>query len=183
MNITEYKNRGDGYKCYYGKATLKKGYSFVDGDEPFYALLGTNSCYSMTELLHPDDLDDFLGAIEMLGKGTQYLTARIRCYDQQYHYLYLEMRRNGRNIDGFDTIDMELSEFMELKDRYAIYMHLIRKYREFLGLLSQCYFEYSLETDEINIYHYINVRSIPIIKCPLEKARNELLASDEPDSL
>ena len=88
MNITEYKNRGDGYKCYYGKATLKKGYRFVDGDEPFYALIGTNSCYSMTELLHPDDLDDFLGAVEMLGKGTQYLTARIRCYDQQYHYLY-----------------------------------------------------------------------------------------------
>ena len=120
MNITEYKNRGDGYKCYYGKATLKKGYRFVDGDEPFYALIGTNSCYSMTELLHPDDLDDFLGAVEMLGKGTQYLTARIRCYDQQYHYLYLEMRRNGRNIDGFDTIDMELSEFMELKDRYCL---------------------------------------------------------------
>lgn len=41
VNITEYKNRGDGYKCYYGKATLKKGYSFVDGDEPFYALLGS----------------------------------------------------------------------------------------------------------------------------------------------
>ena len=59
VNITEYKNRGDGYKCYYGKATLKKGYSFVDGDEPFYALLGTNSCYSMTELLHPDDPDYF----------------------------------------------------------------------------------------------------------------------------
>ena len=53
VNITEYKNRGDGYKCYYGKATLKKGYRFVDGDEPFYALIGTNSCYSMTD--HPDE--------------------------------------------------------------------------------------------------------------------------------
>lgn len=183
MNITEYKNHGDGHICYYGKASLKKGYYFVDGDEAFYALIGTNSCYSMKELLHPDDLADFLKAVELLEKDTQYLTVRVRCYDQKYHYLYLEMTRNGRVIDGFSSFDIEVSEFMELKDRYAVYVYLIKKYREFLGLVSRCFFEYSLETDEINIYHYINVRSIPIIKCPLESIRNDLLASDEPDSV
>ena len=52
VNISEYKNNGDGYKCYFGKTSLKKGYYFADGDESFYALVGENSCYSMTELLY-----------------------------------------------------------------------------------------------------------------------------------
>lgn len=183
MNITEYKNHGDGYICYYGKASLKKGYYFADGDEAFYALIGANSCYSLQELVHPDDVAEFLKAVELLGEGMQYQTVRVRCYDQKYHYLYLEMARNGRVMDGFHSFDIEVSEFMELKDRYAVYVQLIKKYREFLGLISWCYFEYSFETDEINIYHYVNVRSIPIIKCPLENVRNELLASDEPDAV
>ena len=100
VNITEYKNNGDGYKCYFGKTSLKKGYYFADGDESFYALVGENSCYSMTELLYPDDVSDFLDAEAHLGEGVQCLIVRMRCYDQQYHYLYFEMRRNGRELEN-----------------------------------------------------------------------------------
>lgn len=183
VNITEYKNNGDGYKCYFGKTSLKKGYYFADGDESFYALVGENSCYSMTELLYPDDVADFLDAEARLGEGVQYLIVRMRCYDQQYHYLYFEMRRNGRELDGFRSFDISLCEFMELKDRYTFYMRTIKKYREFLGLLSQCFFEYTFATDEINIYHYVNMRSVPIIKCYLEDIRNRLMRSEEPASV
>ena len=183
MNITKYKHDGDQYKCYYGKASLMKGYYFADGDEAFYALIGENSCYTMTELLHPDDVAEFMAAEELLEEGTQYLVVKMRCYDGEYHYLYLEMYRNGREIDGFKSFDVSFCEFMELKERYTFYMYNIKKYREFLGLMSQSFFEYNFITDEINIYHYVNVRSIPIIKGPLEEFRNKLVNSDEPESL
>jgi len=177
VNISEYKRPVEQYKQHYGSAALKKDYIIANADEAFYSLVGANSCYTMLELLHPDDVEDFLEAEKQLAKGPQHLVVRLRCYDNEYRCLYIILKYNGEVFDGFRSFDMEFCNFMELKDRYVIYLALADKYREFMALSSLAFFEYTFATDEFKVYRYVNVKSVPIMAMKLDEIRARVYES------
>lgn len=179
VNVTEYKTAPGEYIAYFGRATLKKGYEFANGDEAFYHFIGKNSCYTMTELLHPDDVDEFLKIAETLGEERKCAILRMKNADNQYKLLYIEMWHNGTVFSDFQSISFEFCSFMELKDRYIRYTNIVKKYREFMGLSQNMFFEYTPSTDEFNIYRYVNVKSEPVLKRSLEDIYHEIIASEE----
>lgn len=178
-NITEYKTAPGAYIAYYGRATIKNDYEFVNGDEAFYHFVGKNSCYSLLDLLHPDDKEDFISVAGELDKGRQCTIVRMKDAENNYRLLYLEIELNGRCYGDFKSFNLEFSNFMELKDRYVKYLELVKKYREFMGLSENMFFEYSYDSDEINIYRYVNVKSVPVLKRKLGDIKKEVLVSGE----
>lgn len=179
VNITKY-NKDQGHDIvFYGEATVKKGYYFVDGDEHFYHYIGKNSVYSMLELLHPDDVKGFLATVELLPEGEQCVIVRMKCYNNKYRYLYMTMQLNGRVYGEFKSFTFDFCDIMEIKDRYAVYMHLVKKYRGFMSLSSLLFFEYTFHDDEFKVYHYVNVKSRPLLTKKLETIKEEVEASTE----
>ncbi len=177
-NITEYKYDTSGYVAYYGKATFKNGFEFADGDETFYHFIGKNSCYTMLELLHPDDVEGFMDIVNHLDEGLQCGVVRMKDADNRYTALYIECRLNGVVMGDFKSFDMEFCNFMAIKSRYAKYMSLVKKYREFMSLSTKLFFEYTFATGEMNIYRYANVKSEKLLKMPLDAIRDNINASD-----
>ena len=169
VNITEYKPEAGKYIAYYGKASLRKDYFFVDGDESFYHFVGKNSCYSMLDLLHPEDVEAFVRTVEKLSEGRQYAIVRMKNSENLYRLLYMELWLNGKIIDGYPSFSFEFCNFMEIKGRYITYTEIVKKYREFMSLSSLMYFEYTPATDEVNVYRYVNVKSEPLLKVSLEE--------------
>ncbi|MBD5451494.1 MAG: GGDEF domain-containing protein [Lachnospiraceae bacterium] len=178
-NITEYKTAPGSYIAYYGRAIIKDNYEFVNGDEAFYHFIGKNSGYSLLNLLHPDDVKDFQEVVKALGNGRQCTIVRMKDAYDNYRLLYLELELNGRFYGDFPSFDLDFCNFMELKDRYVKYMELIKKYREFMGLSDNMFFEYSDKTDELNIYRYVNIKSVPVLRKPLAEIRKSIGASSE----
>lgn len=178
-NITEYKTAPGTYIAYYGRATIKNDFEFVNGDEAFYHFIGKNSCYSMLDLLHPDDKEDFQKVAAELDKGQQCTIVRMKDANDNYRLLYLELELNGRRYGEFQSFNMEFSSFMELKDRYVKYLELVKKYREFMGLSENMFFEYYYKTDEINVYRYVNVKSIPVLRDKLSEIKKNIAVSGE----
>lgn len=178
-NITEYKTAPGTYIAYYGRATIKNDFEFVNGDEAFYHFIGKNSGYSMLDLLHPEDKEDFQAVVGELDKGRQCTIARMKDANDNYRLLYLELELNGRCYGDFKSFNLEFSCFMELKDRYVKYLELVKKYREFMGLSENMFFEYNYKTDEINIYRYVNVKSIPVLKNKLSEIKKNIVVSGE----
>lgn len=183
INVSEYKYKAaqGEYIPYFGSATLKEGYTFANGDEAFYHFVGKNSAYSMLELLHPDDAGAFLEVAETLTQERQCLILRMKNAKNEYRLLYVEMWRNGSVCNGFNSISFEICSFMELRDRYIVYANLVKKYRKFMGLSENMFFEYSYAAGELNIYKYENLDSIPVLKCGLDEKYQEILASSEFD--
>ncbi len=179
VNITKYNKEPEQDIVFFGEATVKKGYYFVDGDENFYHFIGKNSVYSMLELLHPDDIKGFLETIEQLSEGEQCAIVRMKCNNNQYRYLYMTIRLNGRVYDGFASFTFDFCDIMEIKDRYAVYKHLVKKYRGFMSLSSLLFFEYTFENDEFKIYHYVNVKSCPLLTKRLDDIRDEVEESPQ----
>lgn len=178
-NITEYKTAPEAYIAYYGRATIKNNFEFVNGDEAFYHFVGKNSGYSLLDLLHPDDTEDFKAVVAELEKGCQCTLVRMRDAENRYRLLYLELKLNGRYYGDFPSFDLEFSSFMELKDRYVKYLGLVKKYRAFMGLSENMFFEYNYKNDEMNIYRYVNVKSVPVLRKSLEEIKKDVGASSE----
>ena len=178
-NVTEYKTAPGSYIAYYGRATIKNDFEFVNGDEAFYHFIGKNSGYSMLDLLHPEDKEDFQAVAAELDKGRQCTIARMKDANDNYRLLYLELELNGRCYGDFKSFNLEFSCFMELKDRYVKYLELVKKYREFMGLSENMFFEYNYKTDEINVYRYVNVKSIPVLKNKLSEVKKHVAVSGE----
>ena len=104
VNITEYK--GNAKSVCYGKATLYKDFQFADGDEFFYKFIGENSCHSMIELLHPDDVAGFRKTVDMIKGGVQYAIVRMKNAKDEYRILYLTLKENSYFIDYFAIIEI-----------------------------------------------------------------------------
>lgn len=180
LNITAYKSEPDEYQMYYGKASLKEGYYIANFDERFFhcILAGVKRYLSMPELIHPDDVDTFMEAVEKLEEGPQKIILRIQCYNDKYRYFYAVILYNGKVLDGFKSMDIEICEVMTIKDRYRQYMGLVEKYREFLTLYDGLYMEYHCKKDEFQLYCYENRQSNKLYKNSLEATNERVMADD-----
>ena len=159
MNITAYKVNENDRQVFYGKASIREGLYIVNADEHFYQLVGKKSCFTIPELLHPDDVDCFLKAVEMLDIEPQCLLVRLLTDDDTYCYVYMRMSYYGRMLKDFRSFDVEICDIMEITDRYKIYVDLLAKYRRMMTLHDGIFFEYSYKTDILQIYEYINGHS------------------------
>lgn len=163
MDITGYRNNSDG-KSHFGELSLKKGYIVANGDENAYYLLGANSGYAFPELIHPEDQPLFFSAYEKLDDGEQDLIVRFRNADDKYVWLYITMKIGKRIIDGTESVDISFYDIMTIQGKFRHYMQNMNKYRRFLGLSNQVFYEYDYKNDELMVYRYNNAKNVMLFR-------------------
>lgn len=174
LNITEYSYPSENMKIYHGRTILKPDYTFANGDEYFYKLMGNNSCYAMTELIPSEDVGEFKDMLSKLDLGNQKALILMRVHDNAYRYLYAEFSKNER--EGY--VNMEFCDFMSVKDKYLRYHDQIQKYRQFMSMTNEVYFDYSYSTEILSIYRYVMRNSIPIVKENIHEAYKKVEAGE-----
>ena len=160
MNITEYYSETDGAAVYRGKMSLKQNYTIVNADESIYRYVGVNSARPVTVLVHPDDLPSFKEAMDKLSDGTQRLILRFLGSDGNYRYMYAIMKYNGRMVEDFRSIDIELMDIMRIYCEYDQSYNAVLKYKKFMSASDKMYFEYSYGDENITIFEYMDGRSV-----------------------
>lgn len=163
MDITGYRNNSDG-RSHFGELSLKKGYEVANGDENAYYLLGTNSGYAFPELIHPEDQPSFFSAYEKLNEGEQDLIVRFRNAADKYVWLYITMKIGGRVVDGTESVDISFYDIMTIQGKFRQYMQNVNKYRRFLGLSNQVFYEYDYKSDELMVYRYNNAKNVMLFR-------------------
>ena len=78
LNLTEYRPDPSEFQMYYCSATLRHGFYIENGDERFYHFMGKLTCYAITDLIHPEDVQEFVDAAECLEDGPQHLMMRLK---------------------------------------------------------------------------------------------------------
>ncbi len=178
-NITAYGNSDGEFQMYYGKAAVKEGYYLASGDEKFYQLMGNNACYSIPELLHPEDTEAFFEAVKKLDEQPQCLIVRLRCYNDEYRCLYAVLKHNGKVFHNFRSFDMEFCEIMSMKERFVRNEDFLHKYREFMTLFPGMFLEYDYDSDALQIYEYCNIKYSLLYYSTLEETYLNVQKSTE----
>jgi diguanylate cyclase (GGDEF)-like protein len=181
-NVTEYKNLEKEYHMYYGKISIKKGLYVTNFDESFFHLVGMKIYVSITEIMHPDDVETFVEALSRLDEGEQHLLLRLMCESgdgvSRYRYFYTIIRKNGKIIENEEAFDMELCEIMAISGQFKWYKTLINKYREFMSMSASLFLEYDYASDYLQFYEYKNRQSIPVYKGNLDELKIAVDASE-----
>lgn len=169
LNITAYRPEEGESAMHYGFVSIRNGYYFINANENFYEIIGSNVCYSVLELIHPDDLECFQEALDLMEKCPQHIIARMRCYNDKYRWFYMILKYNGRVIEGFNSFDIELTEIMSIKDKFLEYRWNIEKYRKFMSLYPYMFFEYEFNTGVFRIYQYLDGRGQLLLETQLQQ--------------
>ncbi len=179
MNITEYYSEQDkNPPIYRSRATLQKGYTVVDATESFYRYVGSNSARPFTFLVHPDDADCVKEALERLDEAPQRLVFRLLCENGSYRYMYGVFEYSGREQGGFRFVDVNMLDIMRIHYRYDSDSVKLLKYRKYMSLSDDLYFEYIYSTDVLTIFEYINDRATRRFEDTLTNLQKKVSASD-----
>ncbi len=154
MNITSYVNDESKIKLFHGRMSLKFDYSIVNADENIYKYLGANSGRPFTALIHSDDLPGFYECVEKLDEGTQHLFLRFLSIDEKYRVIYVIMNK------GKNSINMEIIDVANNHKKFDSLRDTSFKCKKLMNYSNNIYFEYFYEKRMINIYEYMNERSI-----------------------
>lgn len=180
MNITKYYSEQDkNPPIFRGRATLQKDYTVVDATESFYRYVGSNSARPFPLLVHPEDAECVKDALERLDEEPQRIIFRLLCDDGSYRYMYGVFEYNGREQDGCRFIDVNMLDIMRIHYRYDSEAVKIVKYRKYLSLADELYFEYTYATDQLSIFEYINDRAIQRFKDTLSNLQMQVSESKE----
>lgn len=146
MNITQDCGNEDAGKIVRAVFSIKSGFYFANGNESFYKFIGRNSCFTMTELLHPDDLKDFKDAVENIMRKPQQLIVRMKCFDGAYRWLHMTMYENGRVMpDGFRSFDVNMLDIANAADEKNCEQRHEAKFDEALSLSNSSSYEFTLD--------------------------------------
>lgn len=172
MNITSYVYENSKVKFFHGKMSLKLDYSIVNADETMYRYLGVNSGRLFTALIHPEDLPDFYDCVEHLDERTQHLTIRFLSEDEKYRYVYIIMEK------GKKSIDMELVDIVNNHKKFDSLRDTSFKCKKIMNYSDNIYFEYFYDKRLINIYEYVNERSVVHLQKNIDEYYDELINSN-----
>lgn len=152
---------------------LDENFRVVSGDERIYQLLGDNTMYTMSQLLHPDDLDGFRCYMESGDMNEPYL-ARCLVKNQMFRWLLLQ-KINITNGKMKRLVEVKAQNVVAVCERFDSYFMKMKKYRTAINQIKDKMFEYDFNTGFITIYCYVNNRSEIIEKDYIGDWKNRML--------
>lgn len=179
MNISSYTQCEEDNRIYSGRLSLMKDFHIVNADETVYRYLGVNAGRPISALIHEEDYPCFEDAIKHLSEGNQHIIARFLGHDGQYHCMYMIISYNGRVVDNFKEIDIDIQDIVAFHEKYDRIHASVFKYRKFMTYSPNMYMEYYYDTEVINFFEYSNERSVTHFKENIDVADKMISDSDK----
>lgn len=181
MNITDYCPNNGYRNLNMATASFGRDYKVINADEYFYEFLGSIDEVPITSIIHEDDMKDFCDAVERIDSGPQHIILKMKNRGNVYRFFKIKIELNGRMIDGFKSYDISFMDIHAIESRFAELDYNVKKYRKFMAIMNEFYFEYDLKSRIFKIYSYINEKSNLIVRQPFEVFCNDMLEHYLPD--
>ena len=131
--------------------------------EPYYKFVGENSMLPFTDLI---DEEDAAYIREVVGGGcddtAEVFTRFFNRIDEGWRNVYVRVERCERTENGEPLYLVTINDIV---DTVALMKHLdknVNKYRYYMSIKDEYYFEYYPDTNNYKFYKYVNGKSIMI---------------------
>lgn len=156
--------RGDElYDC---RLYIRQDLTVIEATEYYYTYVGDNSYLPLSELLYPEDGEELRRAVSA-NERLELITG-ITNLRQDFRTIYLRMEPSGRTENGGPLFEVTLFDIRDMEGRNAFLEQNVAKYRYFMGLSGQYYFEYTETDNLLIIYKYINNRAVQVVEKDLD---------------
>lgn len=157
-----------------GRFTIGKDYIIVIADEKVYQFFGNGSLYPVNKLVHEEDRRDF----EILLENSEYnvpIIVRIKRSDGIYRWCVAFTVNRNLMVNQETYTELEIRDILSINNRFSLVDQKLNKYRNFLNLINDRFFEYDFKTGIIKIYTYKDTRSEMLEMDTLDEFENRSL--------
>jgi len=167
----ENRDRGERLDCkiYDCKVYVRKNFIVSSASEWYYRFVGEYSYLPLTKFICPEDAAILEESIDTLKDPVEVYTKIYRLGDGSFRNIYLRMENCDKTEDGKALYLVHLTDLLDIEQRAAWLENTIAKYRHFMTLQSEYYFEYTMNNNMIVIYRYINEKAFKLVEQDLDE--------------
>ena len=138
------------------KVYVRKDLTVARASEWYYVFVGEYSYLPISSLLAPEDGELLLQAAQNLTEPVELITT-ITNQKSGYRNIYLRMENCDETEEGVPLLYIYMYDIRDMEERNIYMGRQMAKYRQFMTLNNQYYFEYALEDDEFVLYKYNHI--------------------------
>ncbi|SEV82345.1 GGDEF domain-containing protein [[Clostridium] fimetarium] len=175
----DFKNR---YFC--GKAVIDGFFQIQNADDEFYGFVGENAMYSLTRVIHPDDLYKFENSItELEAQEHNFVTLRMLRFDAEYRWMVIFLSYSKLEIiNGQKLISFEMEDITIIMDELEVLKNTCEEYEEYFSLMEYFMLSYDIESDKFIIFMMANQQKINLYNGTLCDWKKNKISNEDLDN-
>jgi GGDEF domain-containing protein len=173
----------DRYELIDGYTIVDSYFTIITANEEMYRFMGiSTSEFSIMDLIHQVDLDDFIDAANCLRNGqSNSLVLRMRRCDNSYRWMLIDMLRctpdsqNNVSDHPSEFLELHISDILALKKQFNSLQNTLLDLRHLLAMENQLFFTYDYSSNIIQVNNFIDNEISNILELPLNLFKQDLI--------
>ena len=140
---------------------IRRDFTVSSASAAYYEFVGENSFLPFTDLIDEEDalaLKDALGAEGI--DTTELFTRFFNRIEEGWRNVYVRVENCDRTENGQPLFFVLITDIKDMTERINSLNRTAHKYRFYMSLKDEYYFEYYPETNLFSLYKYVNGKSI-----------------------
>ena len=174
MRVQSHTEKKNERALYHVRVGLRENGEVVSAEEWYYNFIRENSRLSFFGLIPEEDSRDLQGTIRRVCSGEleckpgepllELLTSLENKLGDAYPYVHLWLEKSIYTEQGKPLFEMYITNMLESNESILRRERILRKYRFFMTLKDEEYFDYHIPTGELSLYKYINGVAFQLFK-------------------
>lgn len=157
-------------------ATIDERLQIIRADKNFYEYIGFEHYVSLSESIHPEDLECLKQAIAHLGNDKpSMILFRMMSIDKQYHHVLAELSRFSLEGEGKNFIEIKILDIDNLDEKLDSLYNESRINNEFLDIWQEYLFLYDKARDFLQIFNGGRLNRVFSFRGTLDAFRSAIL--------
>ena len=140
---------------------VRSDFTVSSATEDYYEFVGENSVLPFTELIDPEDADILKDGISNDCREAVELYTRLSNHlDKGWRNVYLKLESSDHTEEGKKLYRIKLIDIIDAENRITHLYNAAQKYRFYMSIKDEYYFEYYPESNHYTVYKYVNGKAI-----------------------
>lgn len=141
-----------------GIAIIDHEFEIITANEDLYKFIGISKAYSIVDIIHQVDLDDFIDVVNSLRMNQEKsMVIRMKNIDNSYRWVLLSLKREeNSNKLSDEYVVIRISDIMAMKQQNDIFRNTISNFRHIMAMENELFFTYEYAADVFTISSFID---------------------------
>ncbi|MGN0327821.1 MAG: GGDEF domain-containing protein [Lachnospira sp.] len=165
------------YELIDGYAIVDNDFSIITANENMYKFIGISTKYTVTDIIHQVDIDDFIDIANTLRMNQQKsIVLRMKRVDNSYRWVLVDIKRCRINENAeTEYLELNVNDIFALKKYNSSLQNTITSFRHILAMDDELFYVYEYNDGSFTMYRFIDNEMNVIISKPLKDAYNYLV--------
>lgn len=181
------------YELIDGWAIVDNSFEIISANETYYRFVGISRCYTLTDVIHQVDLDDFIEVANSLKTDmTKSVVIRMRRVDNSYRWVLMDVRRselhshvkNSPENKIYEYLELKMSDIKTMRSENARLKQRMKEYNHLLALEGELVFSVDCHEKRFVLYRFVDeelsvIDDRPVVEVEAEYRNNNLIPADD----